>query len=386
MKIHHALLLTILSVAATPAKSAICFEDALTCAGSTTVYPVAVQWASSFADLCPKTNVTVDWELFGSTVGAKRVCAVPPYEPIEIATMTRSFKDPKVGQVGYNVSDVEAVLQPDGYTYKCAIGDTTRYVAQFPAFYDAVVLLVNGGGDSAVAKCIETLGGGLNMDQIRWLFSNFTESQLKASNWSAATLSNSDGDDETHLWSELDSSCPAVEVKIAGTDTVGRLSGEAELFQRSFFPGFKGGPPLYSSAEGLRSAYESHIDHDEVNTHVLKEDGAIAFNSYQTAASAVTAGVMLVPVKSTASGAYVAPTTETIQDLTYVPLSRLASMNLLKSDCTALLNGLSFLEYSYTSDGQNDISTTYGVPLTEDDIKTATARIEELRAGCSQLF
>jgi ABC-type phosphate transport system substrate-binding protein len=381
MKIHQALLLTILYVVATPAKSYICFKDALTIAGSTTVYPVAVQWATSYADLCPDSNVTVDWELFGSTVGAKRVCADPLSKPIEIATMTRSFKDPKVGQVGYNVSDAEAVLQPDGYTYKCAIGNTTRSVAQLPAFYDAVVLLVNGGGDSAVAKCIETLGGGLNMDQIRWLFSNFTESQLKASNWSAASLPNSDGDDETHLWSELDSSCPDVEVAIAGDDTVGRLSGEAEFFQRSFFPGYKGGPPLYSSAEGLRSAYESFIDHKDVNKYVLDTDGAIGFNSYQTAASAVP-GVMLVPIKSTASGAHISPTKETIQKLTYLPLSRLASMNLLTSDCTALLNGLSFLEYTYTPDGQDDIAATYGVPLTEEDIKTATERIKELRTKC----
>jgi ABC-type phosphate transport system substrate-binding protein len=368
MKIYFASLLTLLTMAASPSSAAICFEGDLTVAGSTTVYPVAVQWASSYLDLCPNTNVTVDWELFGSTIGAKRVCADPSYKPIEIATMTRSFKT------------TEATVQSDGYSFNCVVGDTTRSVAQFPAFYDAVVLVVKS--DSSVAECINTLGGGLTVDQVRWMFSNFTESQLKASNWTG--IPNSDGSDKTHLWSELDSSCPDIEVAIAGTDTVGRLSGEAEFFQRSFFPGFQGGPPLYLSAEGIRSAYESHIDHDEVNNYVLATEGAIAFNSYQSASSAVS-GVMLVPVKTSASSGYVAPTTETIQDLTYKPLSRLAYLNVLKSDCTALLNGLDYLEYTYTSDGQNDIVTTYGAPLTEKDLTTAGSRIEELRKGC-ELF
>jgi ABC-type phosphate transport system substrate-binding protein len=379
MKLYYPSLLAALTMAAKCASAAICFEGDLTAAGSTTVYPVAVQWATSYLELCPSTNVTVDWELYGSTTGAKRVCAVPGYEPIEIATMTRLFKDPSVAQVGYNVTDAEAVLQPDGYTYKCVIGDTTRTVAQFPAFYDAVVLIVKS--DSAVADCIKTLGGGLNADQIRWLFSNFTEAQLKASNWSAATLTNSDGSDETHFWSELDSSCPDIKVAIAGDDTVGRLSGEAEYFQRSFFPGYKGGPPLYSSAEGLRPSFKSFIDHNEVNDYVLETEGAIAFNSYQTAASAQS-GVMLVPIKSSTTGAFITPSEKTIQDLSYVPLSRPANMNVLKSNCTALLNGLDFLEYTYTPEGQDDIANTYGVPLTQDDIQTATKRIEELRAGC----
>ncbi len=366
-------------MAANRASAAICFEGDLTAAGSTTVYPVAVQWATSYLELCPSTNVTVDWELFGSTTGIKRVCAVPGYEPIEIATTTRLLKDPSVAQVGYNVTDAEGILQPDGYTYKCVIGDTNRSVAVFPAFYDAVVLIVKS--DSVAADCIKTLGGGLNADQIRWIFSNFTEAQLTASNWSATTLTKSDGSDETHLWSELDSSCPAVEIAIAGDDTVGRLSGEAEYFQRSFFPGYKGGPPLYSSAEGLRSSYKSFIDHNEVNEYVLETEGAIAFNSYQTAASAQP-GVMLVPIKSSTTGAFITPSEKSIQDLSYVPLSRPAYMNVLKSNCTVLLNGLDFLEYTYTPEGQDDIAKTYGVPLTQDDIQTATKRIEELREGC----
>jgi ABC-type phosphate transport system substrate-binding protein len=382
MKFYYPSLLTFLSMSVSRTSAAICFKGDLTAAGSTTVYPVAVQWAASYLELCPGTNVTVDWELFGSTTGAKRVCAVPGYEPIEIATMTRSFKDPSVAQVGYNVTDAEAILQPDGYTYNCVIGDTTRTVAQFPAFYDAVVLIVKS--DSAVAECINTLGGGLNSDQIRWLFSNFTEDQLKASNWSAASLPNSDGSDETHLWNELDSSCPAVEIAIAGDDTVGRLSGEAEYFQRSFFPGYKGGPPLYSSAEGLRSSYKSFIDHKEVNRYVLETEGAIAFNSYQTAASAQP-GVMLVPIKSSTTGAFITPSQATIQDLSYTPLSRLAYVNVLKSDCTALLNGLDWLEYAFSSEGQDDVASTYGVPLTETDLATAATRIKELRAGC-ELF
>jgi ABC-type phosphate transport system substrate-binding protein len=131
----------------------------------------------------------------------------------------------------------------------------------------------------------------------------------------------------------------------------------------------------------LRPSFKSFIDHNEVNDYVLETEGAIAFNSYQTAASAQS-GVMLVPIKSSTTGAFITPSEKTIQDLSYVPLSRPANMNVLKSNCTALLNGLDFLEYTYTPEGQDDIANTYGVPLTQDDIQTATKRIEELRAGC----
>jgi ABC-type phosphate transport system substrate-binding protein len=372
MKINFVSLLFFLVMAASPtAVTSECFEGSFTMAGSTNVYPVALQWGSSYQETCTDSNITVDWELDGSTIGAKRVCADPTFTPIEIATMSRTFKD------------TEAAMQADGYTFNCLQGDTTRVVAQMPAFYDAVVIIVNADEESSddgtlsVAGCIKKLGC-LSSAQLRWMFSNYTIAQLSQSNWSSTALANTDGSDNTHLWSELDPECPVIEIAIAGTDTIGRLSGEAEFFMKwSFFLG-------YSSEyfERLRDAYVSYIDHNDINMYVLETPGAIAFSSYQIASSA-TPGVLLVPIKNPITGECVSPSSETIQDLSYNPLSRLTYMNTLKSDCATLLNALDFIEYTYTEAGQGDILDTYGVPLTQEDLDIGAARMEELRAACA---
>jgi ABC-type phosphate transport system substrate-binding protein len=71
--------------------SASCIKDELTVAGSTTVYPVVVEWAYGYKENCAESNITVDWELGGSTAGAKRVCGDPAYVPVEIGTLSRQM-------------------------------------------------------------------------------------------------------------------------------------------------------------------------------------------------------------------------------------------------------------------------------------------------------
>jgi hypothetical protein len=208
------------------------------------------------------------------------------------------------------------------------------------------------------------------------MYSNYTEAELTASGWNSSSISNSDGSDETHLWSELDAACPAIEIAIAGTDTIGRLSGEAEFFLKSYIPKYP--------VEPLRSSYVSIIDHDAINLHVLETKGAIAFNSYH-AASAGKPKTMFVPIKSP-SGECVNATADTVQNLTYLPLGRETFMNVLKSNCTTLLDGLSYIEYAYSPNGQEDIADTYGVPLTGTDLASGAKKIETLRAGCASLF
>jgi ABC-type phosphate transport system substrate-binding protein len=105
MKLYCCAFLTLLSILASPA-TATCITDELTVAGSTTVYPVAVEWAYGYKTNCTQSNVTVDWELGGSTVGAKRVCGDPAYAPVQIGTMSRQMKS------------TEAVKQADGRSFK----------------------------------------------------------------------------------------------------------------------------------------------------------------------------------------------------------------------------------------------------------------------------
>ena len=70
------------------------------------------------------------------------------------------------------------------------------------------------------------------MDQLRWIFSSYTEAELEASGWDASSVANSDGDDATHLWSELSADCPEAEIKIAGPDSE---SGTYEYMSETIF-------------------------------------------------------------------------------------------------------------------------------------------------------
>merc|ERR1712194_999124 len=72
------------------------------------------------------------------------------------------------------------------------------------------------GRESSFDSCLtELIDKGFTDDQIRWIYSNYDEAQLVASGWDASSIANSDGDDSTHLWSELDVSCPEEEILIS---------------------------------------------------------------------------------------------------------------------------------------------------------------------------
>lgn len=64
--------------------------------------------------------------------------------------------------------------------------------------------------------CIQKLASeGMSDDTLRWVYSNYDESQLLASGWDSNSILNSDGDDSTHLWSEIDPECPAEEIALS---------------------------------------------------------------------------------------------------------------------------------------------------------------------------
>lgn len=70
-------------------------------------------------------------------------------------------------------------------------------------------------------ECIEKLGG-LSLDQLRWMFSDLTETQL-IEEWDGFNATSavpfSDKDDATRLWSELHSECQPVEIYLLGLAT-----------------------------------------------------------------------------------------------------------------------------------------------------------------------
>lgn len=97
--------------------------------------------------------------------------------------------------------------------------------------------------------------GGLSIDQLRWIFSSYSELQLQSSGWDAEAVPFSDGDVATHLWSELNANCSMTEIKLAGPEPNGYthnfffqhvLQGQDESLR---------GNPYQSDNMGLLDAY-----------------------------------------------------------------------------------------------------------------------------------
>jgi len=392
MKFHLAYFLTLLLTIADPSKAvytATCFNGTIKAAGSTVVYPFADKWATSFKALCSKANVT----LFqgGTTAGAKRVCGDTTLGPVDIGMLAREWKS------------TEATKQSDGYTFNCLIGNTTRQVAQIAVDNDAAVFIVKADPPSKpaapkqapvkpakpapskpvpskpvaitgppVAGCISKLGS-LSKDQLRWIYSNYTVSQLKQSGWKNTSLPNSDGNDSTHLWSELDSDCPKTEVLIVGTGSDSTF-GEWDFARTTI---------LTNATEGYRSAYVAKTNRSAVNDYVVQNFGAIGFNNFVTGLS--TSTTKAVAIKNPTSGAAVVPSASTVQDGSYSPFSRVTYMNVLKNNCTALKSGINYVEYGLSPNGQANVSQAGGVPLTTAQISVGTTTISALRSytGCT---
>jgi ABC-type phosphate transport system substrate-binding protein len=197
------------------------------------------------------------------------------------------------------------------------------------------------------------------------MYSNYTVAQLSSSGWTNV-LTNSDNNDATHLWSELDSECRATEILITGTDPA---SGEYDYFKSAILTG---------TSEGFRSEFVAYVDKTSINSYVVSNPSGIGFNNYATGFS--TSTVTVVPLKNSA-GACAAPNSTTIENLTYL-LGRQTYVNVLKNNCTGLQASLGFLSYAVSSAGQTLIGQNYGIALTNAQVSVAKSRISTL-AKCN---
>ena len=84
---------------------------------------------------------------------------------------------------------------------------------------------------SVASRCMEEIGA-LTLPQLRWIFSSFSDDELIGDGWDPNSISNSDGDPTTHLWSEISAACEPVEIVIAGPPVD---SEAARLFKELVF-------------------------------------------------------------------------------------------------------------------------------------------------------
>ena len=320
-------------------------------AGSSTVLPLAQLWADAYMKLCADIEITVEGG--GSSAGAARVCASDDAEgePVEIGDMSREW------------FEKEAIPSANGYLYQCVVG--TRSAIQFDVAIDGLSVAVVQNGTAA--QCIELIGG-LTTDQLRWIFTSYDSDQLLATGWDLSSIPNSDGDESTHLWSELDARCAPVDIKIAGPDPE---SGTFEYFLQTILVDLSAGETFDPKRPG---GYFNSTE-DEVVVKYTESDGAVvAFFGYAYFLKDQSL-LYSVPIMND-EGEFVVPTATTVSDGTYNPLSRRIYMNLL-NHADSLDNTRPFIQFCYSANGTALVDQTGYVPIDESERELLLARFPD---------
>ena len=286
----------------------------------------------------------------GSSNGAGRVCGNRDRgSPVDIGDMSREWKESEA-------------IESLGFLYECVVGDTDRSAIQVPVAIDGITVATHIEG--AAQECIEILGG-LTTDQLRWIYSSYTDAQLEESGWDPSSLKNSDRDSSTHLWSELDERCQPLEVRIAGPDD---QSGTYEFFQEAVLLDHDEGETF---AMDRVLGYFAAVKDEDLVAFLQEYGGAISYFGYSYYYQYME-GLYAVAVKNK-DGFFVVPTEETIGDGTYNPLARRIYMNLL-NDETTLQDTVPFVSFGLRTESL--VPITGYVAMSTADSKELIERLK----------
>ena len=285
----------------------------------------------------------------GSSSGAKRVCGdTSAGTPVDIGAMSRAWKT------------TEATAGSPGYKYKCKIGAMPN-VTRIDVAIDGLVVIVKK--NSIAAACI-TIMGGLNFNQLRWMFSGYSTTQLTNSGWPASTLAKSDSNTNTHLFSELNSRCSAKEIELVGPTSVFGTHTyflETILTNNANTETFPTAPRYVGTTTDALTI--NKVRNDTTGTSI----GYVSYNAYNKEKTTITA----VSLKKTTTGSFIAPTSDTIADGTY-PLSRRIYMNVRTS---TVAKTKAFIAYGMSAMGTSKVTAKGFSPIPSSERAGMVARL-----------
>ena len=325
-------------------------------AGSSTVYPVASAWGQAYQTV--NTDVTVTVAGGGSGAGASKVCSTDT-DSVHIGDMSRDWKDS------------EATRNADGYTFDCVNSDVT--VTQLVVAVDGLSVVVKKGG--AADQCLNSMGG-ISMAQLRWVSSDWTESELEADGVDLnSTTPNNDGDD-LREWGDLDASCDDTEITLWGADSD---SGTYEYFGEQVFCKncFSGKEGYEYEGFDTERGYQNSADDNQIVKGIDGDENAIGYFGYAYyEENANKLNVVAIANNDTHgvqdAGGAVVPSEQTVADNSYAPLSRAIYMNVNNANWD-LVRG--FFEYGYSEEGMEHVSDVGYVALPDDMIEDMLARL-----------
>ena len=327
-----------------------CNEANLEIAGGNTVLPVVRAWKDMYTVGCP-TDISLEGGR--ASDGARRVCSRPDVrDAVDVGMMSRDFN--------YEKEAVPRAGTP--FVYDC-LGDNSISAVQIDVGLDGIAVILTNG--SVGEQCVRLLGG-LTMDQLRWIYSNYSDSELENSGWDPSSLANSDFDSNTHLWSELDERCAAEEIELVGDK---RGEGTFTGFWKAVLTDHDNGEVI---PDNRPSPYIEAFGADTLQYLLTGRPNAIAFGGYHFYVA--TQDVFwAAPLALEPAGPFVAPTEGTIGDRTY-PLSR-GMFIVIRNTDHVLKNVLPFIQFGF--DHPELIRTTGYAPLADDRAKEMILRLSQ---------
>jgi ABC-type phosphate transport system substrate-binding protein len=326
MKISAYSLLTILGLTISSHEvDAQCFSGSLTFAGSTIFDPVVKDWNATYVTKCKSAVVT------GNATGARggygAACATAGYVPTDVSNMSRNWA-------------LAEANTTDGFTYNCRQGDLTRRMVQVPVAIDGITFVVSKT-NKAWTECLSKLpASGLTYNNIRWIYSN--------KGTDIAQPANSDSNPATYLWSEINTACPAVEIKFGGPTS---NFGTFDFFREVSFT---------ASGETFRTGYQSF----DVTSAALKD--FLVNTEYSSAYSGYSFFKIYEAELNVLTIDGVKPDPTTLANDSYFPWARRIFSN-FQTTPAVLQKGVCFLDFIYSKKGTESVSKFGFVPVPDNE-------------------
>ena len=243
-----------------------------------------------------------------------------------------------LGDMSRDWKDSEATVNADGYTFDCVDSDVT--VTQLVVAVDGLSVIVKKGG--AADQCLTQMGG-ISMAQLRWVFSDWTESELEADGLDLnSTTPNNDGDDKRE-WGDLDA--PVMTQRLSfGVQTP--ILEPTNISESKYSVRIASLERKDMNTEGFDTArgYQNSADDNQIVKGIDGDENAIGYFGYAYyEENANKLNVVAIANNDTHgvqdAGGAVSPNAETVADNTYAPLSRAIYMN-VNNDDWDLVRGL----------------------------------------------
>ena len=215
------------------------------------------------------------------------------------------------------------------------------------------------------------------MGQLRWIYSNWTETALEADGLVLSSVTPNNDNDDIREWSDLSNStaCADAEIKLWGADSDSgtyEYFGEQVFCKSCFADGDQGGESF-----DLVRGYQNSADDNQIVNGIIADENAIGYFGYAYYEENInTLSVAAIANNDTHgvqdAGGAVTPEASTVADGSYAPLSRYIYMN-VNNDEWDLVR--SFVEFGFSEAGMDLVADVGYVALPADMVSEMKARI-----------